>query len=288
MEGIVPPYSSFGELREAVRFGYIEDVRSKLCVIRISDPTKPLSKFSRLLADAIQHRHLGILELLLLERIPITSDAVKAAAEIRCHEALSMLFNHGWDINQPLSGDQPPVLSNVLYDFELVTWLLERGADPNAGCDVDETPLSHAVAAAPRPTVQALLKKAATLEKGQLIHCAVDREIPDPELIEILAENGAPYEDILWQDAKSFRYRGHFTRGSHLRSLKVTRLHRQRSLDGGIRVLAVKWLLLRGRSIFCGNVWMQIRSINLRIERAAARGRNPECVPGQRVYQNFQ
>ncbi|KAK1083117.1 hypothetical protein LTR48_006518 [Friedmanniomyces endolithicus] len=216
MEGIVPPYSSFSELREAVRFGYIEDVRSKLCVIRISEPTKPVSKFSRLLADAIQHRHLSILEFLLLERIPMTSDAVKAAAETRCFEALSMLFNHGWDINQPLSGDEPPVSSNVLDDFELVAWLLERGADPNAGCDVDETPLSHAVAAAPRPTVQVLLKKAATLEKGQLIYCAVDREIPDPELIEILAENGAPYEDILWQDAKSFRYRGHFTRGTPL------------------------------------------------------------------------
>ncbi len=110
MEGIVPPYSSFSGLREAVRFGYIEDVRSKHCVIRTSEPTKPLFKFSRLLAEAIQHWHMDILEFLLLERIPINSDAVKAAAETRCHEALSMLFNHGWDINQPLSGDEPPVL----------------------------------------------------------------------------------------------------------------------------------------------------------------------------------
>ncbi|KAK1808377.1 hypothetical protein LTR12_017268 [Friedmanniomyces endolithicus] len=216
MDGIVLPYSSFSDLREAVRFGYIEDVRFKLCLIRTSEPTKPLSKFSRLLAEAIQHRHMDILEFLLLKRIPITSDAVKAAAKTRCREALSMLFNHSWDINQPLSGDEPPVLSKVLEDFELVAWLLEQGANPNAGCDIDETPLSHAVAAAPRLTVQVLLEKAATLEKGQLIHCAVDREIPDPELIGILAENGAPYDDILWQDAKSFRYRGHFTRGTPL------------------------------------------------------------------------
>ena len=93
-----------------MRFGYIEDVRSKLRVIRTSELTKPLSKFSRLLAEAIQHWHVDNLEFLLLERIPIIPDAVKAAAETRCHEALTMLFNRGWDINQPLSGDEPPVL----------------------------------------------------------------------------------------------------------------------------------------------------------------------------------
>ncbi len=107
MEGTVPPYSG---LREPVRFGYIKDVRSKVCVIRTSEPTKPLSRFSRLLAEAIQHRHMDMLEFLLLERVPTTSDAVKATAATRCHGALSMLFNHGWDIIQPLSGDKPPLL----------------------------------------------------------------------------------------------------------------------------------------------------------------------------------
>lgn len=55
------------------------------------------------------------------------------------------------------------------------------------------------------------------------MHCAVERKVADPEPLTVLAQSGAPYDEILWQDPKSFTYRGHFTRG--------TPLHRACELD---------------------------------------------------------
>ena len=94
--------------------------------------------------------------------------------------------------------------------------MLERGADPNAGCDIGETPLSYAVGFAPRSTIYMLLKHVSSLDKGQLTYCAVERQLLDPELIQLLGTAGAPFDDILWQDPKSFRVRGYFLRGTPL------------------------------------------------------------------------
>lgn len=71
--------------------------------------------------------------------------------------------------------------------------------------------------------MQLLLNQVRSLDSGQSMHCAVERKVVDLELINILAQGGAPYDEILWQDPKSFTYRGHFTRG--------TPLHRACGLD---------------------------------------------------------
>ena len=96
--------------REDVRFGYLDDIESLIQKFKLTYPSKPLSRFSCALADAIQHRHIDILEHLLIAGVPVTSSAVRAAANKRCRQSLSLLLHFGWDINRPLSGDEPPIL----------------------------------------------------------------------------------------------------------------------------------------------------------------------------------
>lgn len=106
--------------------------------------------------------------------------------------------------------------SIVLDDEALVSWLLERGANPNATSDTGESPLSVAVKHAPKSTILLLLPYCDNLEAGYILHCAVQRQPPDAQLIRQLAAAGAPIDQILWQDPQSFVLRGQFTRGTPL------------------------------------------------------------------------
>jgi len=58
----------------------------------------------------------------------------------------------------------------------MTIWLLDRGADPNARCDIDYTPLSYAVKFADLPTIDLLLRRGGNVRKGQLMHNAIYRE----------------------------------------------------------------------------------------------------------------
>lgn len=53
--------------------------------------------------------------------------------------------------------------------IERVHWLVQRGADPNAPCDIDYTPLSVAVKKAPLPVVQLLLRDSQHGHDGHLV-----------------------------------------------------------------------------------------------------------------------
>jgi len=106
--------------------------------------------------------------------------------------------------------------SIVLDDAALVSWLLERGADPNATSDLGESSLSVAVNHAPRSTTELLLRHCDNLEAGYLLHCAVQRQPPDIQLINLLVAAGAPMDQILWQDPRALMLRGQFTRGTPL------------------------------------------------------------------------
>jgi ankyrin repeat protein len=55
----------------------------------------------------------------------------------------------------------------------MTIWLLDRGADPNARCDIDYTPLSYAVKYADLPTINFLLRHGGDVRKGQLVHNAI-------------------------------------------------------------------------------------------------------------------
>lgn len=63
----------------------------------------------------------------------------------------------------------------------LIAWFLSNGADPNATCQMDMTPLSDAVALAPYSIVERMLKHCppTTVLRGQLLHFAASRSTPE-------------------------------------------------------------------------------------------------------------
>lgn len=93
----------------------------------------------------------------------------------------------------------------------LITWFLSNGADPNATCQMDITPLSDAVALAPYSTVERMLKHCppTTVLRGQLLHHAASRSTPeDCDAILQLVLHRCPPTDInaLMYEDHAFSY----------------------------------------------------------------------------------
>ncbi|KAF2773950.1 hypothetical protein EJ03DRAFT_263737, partial [Teratosphaeria nubilosa] len=156
--------------------------------------------------------------------IPGDGMAVKAAAALPREQAeyyLELLFKPGWDVNTALSNTEPPVLSVALHDISLTRWLLENGADPNApnaGCDIDYTPLSVAVNTSTIPIVELLLQHSQHSHNGHLVYHATQRADLDEaiKMIKLLHDYNKPIDDVLYQDLKSYRLRAPFPRGTPL------------------------------------------------------------------------
>ena len=91
----------------------------------------------------------------------------------------------------------------------LVAYLLEHGADPNTQSNTGQTPLSFAIARAPRSVVELLLGAKADVAKGDPLHCAVVRQTDDcASLIHLLIQLGASPNTHQWEDpaASYMRY----------------------------------------------------------------------------------
>lgn len=91
--------------------------------------------------------------------------------------------------------------SHVLDDEFLVTWLVDHGADPNARCDWDVTPMSRAVSRAPLPTLRLLFDRGGSVQRGQLLHFVVNRNEPDiTDIIDLLLDLGAPLNELQYRN----------------------------------------------------------------------------------------
>ncbi len=72
------------------------------------------------------------------------------------------------------------------------------GADPNASCDTEYTPLSMAVRWESLSTIELLLEHAKYGESGHLVYCATERA-PESEsirIIRLLHQYGEPIDDM--------------------------------------------------------------------------------------------
>src|ERR1700712_5303754 len=77
-------------------------------------------------------------------------------------------------------------------DMTMTKWFLRNGANPNAGCTLDYTPLSAAVLSASIPTIELLFSNGGLVEHGQLLHFAASRRRPDRlQVLEFLLSKGA-------------------------------------------------------------------------------------------------
>lgn len=99
-------------------------------------------------------------------------------------------------------------LRNALHDQELSKWLLERGADPNARCYYDFTPLTIAAGSASLELIELLFKHGASVEYGAPLHFAVRHQRPS-DIIEFFLQKGASINALLF--ANHQRSWNHFT-----------------------------------------------------------------------------
>lgn len=108
--------------------------------------------------------------------------------------------------------------ANAIEDLELTTWFIARGADPNARCGLDKTPLSAAVQYDPLAVVDILFAKGRSVEHGQLLHYAIWRDRNDClAMVKYLLEKGAPVNAVMYtNEPESYLQREAFGLGSPL------------------------------------------------------------------------
>ena len=83
-----------------------------------------------------------------------------------------------------------------------MSWLLSHGADPNATCGLDITPLSIAIRDAPFENIQILFDHGGSIEHGQLLHFAAIRDLPDRvEVLNYLLDKGALINSIMYENS---------------------------------------------------------------------------------------
>ncbi|KAJ5513954.1 hypothetical protein N7463_003506 [Penicillium fimorum] len=157
---------------------------------------------SGVMIEAIKLGRACFVEELLRHEVPLSPLYIYEVINTKTNtkEVLETFLENGWDINQPMSGMDPPVLSNALDDLEMAIWLLDHGADPNRQCSIDFTPLSYAVEHASLPVISLLLNRGGDVTKGQVLHHAVARNSDTVEVLRLLIAHGAPINGIMYQD----------------------------------------------------------------------------------------
>ncbi|KAJ5374658.1 hypothetical protein N7517_006664 [Penicillium concentricum] len=156
--------------------------------------------FYEVMLGAIRSNKVYLVKELLRYKIPVSPIYILEAVKVKAKDILIAFFDNGWDINTPMSGIDPPILTNALEDLEMTIWLLDRGADPNMRCDIDNTPLSYAVRYADLSTINLLLRRGGDVRIGQLVHNAIYREPDTLKVVEILLDRGASLNSLMYQD----------------------------------------------------------------------------------------
>lgn len=89
----------------------------------------------------------------------------------------------------------------ALDDEHLTRWLLSHGANPNAGCALDLTPLSIAVEHATFDVINLLFENGGSIRYGQLLHYAVRRDAADRlEVLSFILKKAPPINNVMYQD----------------------------------------------------------------------------------------
>ncbi|OJJ45475.1 hypothetical protein ASPZODRAFT_17692 [Penicilliopsis zonata CBS 506.65] len=156
--------------------------------------------FNAVMIEAIKRDDAQLIKELLDRGLPIDPLYALEAIKVKGKNALDIFLQNGWDINQPLSELKPPVLGYAIEDEEMTAWLLAHGADPNRQCVIDLTPFSFAVENAPVSIIRLILSRGGDVQKGKLLHHAMERQSETIEVLKLLIEKGAPINSTMYEN----------------------------------------------------------------------------------------
>ncbi|CAG7937607.1 unnamed protein product [Penicillium salamii] len=180
----------------------------RFCEILDSQCSRPekIDKYdlSAIMIEAIKLNRLQFIRELLHRGLPMDSLYAIEAIKLKAKDAIEVFLDNGWDINQPMSELKPPVLGFAVTDEEMTAWLLDHGADPNRQCFIDLTPLSLAVESGPISVIHLILSRGGNVQKGQLLHHAIERNLDTIEVLKLLIERGAQVNATVSEDYPSW------------------------------------------------------------------------------------
>ncbi|KAL9098641.1 MAG: hypothetical protein Q9163_005740 [Psora crenata] len=193
-------------LREACASGNLTAVQSVFQVHRSEQPVDERIDQNELgatgLCEAIKRDDAVIAGYLLSNVISMQQVHFEMATEYRAYSILQLYVDQNWDINTYPSRMQPPALSLAIKDTKLTLWFLAHGADPNATCGLDITPLSIAVREASFEIIQIMFDHGGSTEHGQLLHFAAIRGLPDRlDVLSYLLNKGAPVNSLMFENS---------------------------------------------------------------------------------------
>ncbi|KAK1809223.1 hypothetical protein LTR12_016417 [Friedmanniomyces endolithicus] len=149
---------------------------------------------------AIQNQYPPIVEHLLEHGAHIGENHIKIATLKRNTVILDLLLAYGWDVNMQLEWASPPPMALAVENSSLTAWFLSHGANPDARCLLDYTPLSAAVQYASLAVIKSMFDHGGSIHVGQLLHYAVRRESQDSlEVLAYILSKGPAINDIMYQ-----------------------------------------------------------------------------------------
>ncbi|KAK0803157.1 hypothetical protein LTR91_015498 [Friedmanniomyces endolithicus] len=190
------------ELEQRAEEGSLLGVKAAIGALRdIGADELGLKYLSHAFYLAVQHSYVDLADYLLSAGAEISSYDGKTAAENKDKATLELLIHHGWDINQRVNWSVPPALAFAVEDIDLCHWFISHGADPNAGCGLDKTPLSAAVQYGPLEVIELLFNHGGAIECGQLLHFAVWRHLSDRlDVVRYIIRKGASVNMLMYQN----------------------------------------------------------------------------------------
>ncbi|KAH9807843.1 Ankyrin repeat protein, partial [Teratosphaeria destructans] len=151
--------------------------------------------------------------LLLLRYGELEEEVVEAVAASERIEPVQVILQHGWFLDRPLRGGPIPSilrLSLATRNADFLGPFITLGANPSKESNRGETALSFAIRQGTMKTVKMLLASGADVTRGDLLHCACQREQSEDtyQLIAMLVQKGAPIESYQWDNdrARMLRY----------------------------------------------------------------------------------
>ncbi|KAI4147096.1 MAG: hypothetical protein LQ341_001878 [Variospora aurantia] len=153
------------------------------------------------LCEAIKQDDVNLVQFLPSNVVSMQSCHFRLATEYHAYSTLQLYLDRGFDINTYMSRMDPPALSLAVNDRKLTTWFLSHGADPNATCGLDVTPLSIAFREAPLDIINLLFDHGGSIEHGQLLHFALKRRHSDRIVVmQLLLDKGAPINTVMFKN----------------------------------------------------------------------------------------